>query len=150
MKKLSQIKILGGVIVLVLLLNACNKKTEVTPSSSCVMETANESTSASTYLASNGQLLALFNFSQVENSFTNITCGQSSYGATSLTITNATSLPVSFTYVITVTVGIVTWQYQGAVAIAGSSSIDVGVINSTNAQRVHLGSISIQLYNITI
>lgn len=147
MKKLLRVAIAGCSILLATLLSGC-KPTPVTPQKSCVLQTATEPSVGSTYLASTGQLFAIFNFSQAVNSYSDITCGQTTYGATSLSITNVTNLPVSFNYIITMTVGIVTWQYQGAVAIAANSSTDVGVINSTNAQRIHLGTVNIQLSNV--
>jgi len=75
-------------------------------------------------------------------------CQQHDYGVTRLPITNAINRTISFNYLITATIGLVTWQYQDVATIPANTTIDVGVINS-NVQRLHIGTVIILLNNIT-
>ena len=71
--------------------------------------------------------VANFSFTQASQVYTN-SCGVDTYGSTSLTITNGVNRTISFSYQVTATIGIVTWQYQNVATIPPNSFINVGVM----------------------
>lgn len=91
--------------------------------------------------------VANFSFTQASQVYTN-SCGVDTYGSTSLTITNGVNRTISFSYQVTATIGLVTWQYQNVATIPPNSFINVGVINS-NQQRLHIGTVLIRTGIIT-
>lgn len=137
----------GYLILIFLASGLISCKTNNSNSNTCKQITSSETTEAPTYILATGQEIALFNFIQDVNQFADPECGVDTYGKTTLSITNTTSQPESFNYLINVAVGLVNWQYQSVVQIPANSTVNVGAINSTNQQRIHIGTITIQILN---
>lgn len=141
---------------LYLCITACIKSADSTPSNggtaSCPSVASTESTTVNgfDYNPSSpfyNRTIVNFRFDQALTSYPN-NCAVSSYGATDLKITNVITKTVSFSYLVTFSRGVVTWQYQNAVTIAPGATVDVGVI-STKPTEVNGGAISIQSNGIS-
>ncbi len=126
-------------------------KKDQTQTTSCVSQTSSELSTVNVFDGRIGSLyynfaIANFAFSQAVNSYSN-NCGQTTYGSTSLVITNTINKTITISYKVIATIGIVTWTYQNVSVIAPNSAMNLQVINS-NQQRLHIGQIIIQLSNI--
>ncbi|WP_448698657.1 hypothetical protein ACFGVR_17530 [Mucilaginibacter sp. AW1-3] len=148
----TQILAVSVCIILIVSLVGCWWDTSSNPTPSCTAQASSELTSINVFDGTIGSMyygsaIANFKFSQVSQLYPN-NCSVNTYGATSLKITNTISKTVSFSYRVTATIGIVSWQYQDAATVSPNSTIDVGVINS-NVQRLNIGTTVIQLTNIT-
>jgi len=142
----------GLIFILAVVLSGCpaSKNTDATPN--CTSQASSEVSSFNVFdlNPSSGYFnnaIANFSFNQASVIYPN-NCKVDSYGNTSLQITNAVNKTISFSYQVTATIGIVTWQYQNVATIAPNASVDVGVINS-NPQRLNLGSVVIYTGLIT-
>ena len=118
----------------------------------CTPSTGSEATSVNGFDRNpNSQFynkaVANFTFNQAKTTYSN-NCQISSYGSTSLSITNATNKTMSFDYGITFIRNAVTWQYQNLAVIPPKSSINVGVING-GATQINGGNITIVSSSIT-